>query len=210
MLEYLIRKFMSHRISYCVALGIVLLAQPARCGTLVINFESFLDSDAITNQLPGLTFTNTTVLTAGIGLNEIDFPPQSGTNLVFDSGGPITISFSFLDPVAGFSAFFTYTQPLTILAFDALSNQVVSATSSYSNNTTSLGDPGSSPNEFLSVAFGGGISSVSITGDLAGGSFVMDDVTLDVTSSDPVPEPGSILLMLGGLGVLGVRRLRRT
>jgi hypothetical protein len=57
------------------------------------------------------------------------------------------------------------------------------------------GDSGSSPNEFLQVSFASGISSVSITGDPLGGSFVMDDVTYTTTEA-PVPEPSSIILFL--------------
>lgn len=37
--------------------------------TIFIDFESFTDGDVLTNQIPGLTFTNAAVLTAGISLN---------------------------------------------------------------------------------------------------------------------------------------------
>jgi hypothetical protein len=57
------------------------------------------------------------------------------------------------------------------------------------------GDPGSSPNEFLSVSFASSISSVTITGDPAGGSFVMDDATLATADTESVPEPTTFSLI---------------
>jgi hypothetical protein len=57
------------------------------------------------------------------------------------------------------------------------------------------------------VSFAGGISSVTITGDLAGGSFVVDDVTY-VTPASGVPEPGSGALLCGALlAVVAVKYL---
>ncbi|MGH9614348.1 MAG: hypothetical protein ACRD4P_14840 [Bryobacteraceae bacterium] len=50
----------------------------AKADTLVINFEGFSDGDILANQIPGLNFTNVQVATAGISLNEFDFPPRSG------------------------------------------------------------------------------------------------------------------------------------
>lgn len=93
------------------------------------------------------------------------------------------------------------------MAFDASNSQVASTTSAYSINVgcdpgpVCLGDPGSSPNEFLSVASPGGISSVTITGDVAGTSFVMDDITYTV------PEPATVVYLsltaIAGLITIG-------
>jgi hypothetical protein len=179
---------------------VLLLAVPQflAAGTTVIDFESLADGNVVTNQFPGLTFTNTVALTAGISLNEIDFPPHSGVNVVSDIGGPISIAFS--TPVLGFAAYFTYLEPLSLLAFDASNTQIASAFSLFSSNTATLGAPGSSPNELLQVSSLSGISSVSITGDPAGGSFVMDDVTL-TTAPPAVPEPGGLSLTLAGVGL---------
>jgi hypothetical protein len=175
-------------------------------GTVTLDFEGFPDSTALTNQYPGLTFSNTTVITAGVSLNEFEFPPHSGTNVVFDDGGAISIDFA--SPILSFSGFFTYTVPLTLAAFDATSAQVASTTSTFSNNLALSGDPGSSPNEFLQVSFASGISSLTITGDPAGGSFVLDDATYG-TGSSTVPEPGSLALLLSGSMIVAILKRRR-
>ena len=41
--------------------------------TTIIDFETLSDADPVTNQFTGLTFTNTTAITAGISLNEFEF-----------------------------------------------------------------------------------------------------------------------------------------
>lgn len=161
-----------------------------------IDFEGFPDSTILTTQYPGLTFTNTIILTAGISLDEIDFPPHSGTNVASDNTGPITIDFAA--PITSFSGYFTYAEPLTLDALDAGSTEVASAISLYSENLVSSGNP---PNELISVAFAGGFSSVTITGDPAGDSFTMDDITYGA-----VPEPDSILALLLGCAALVLAR----
>jgi hypothetical protein len=182
---------------FCLSIAIpaLLSAQP-----ITIDFETFPDgttipdSTQITTQFPGLTFTNTTVITSGISLNEFELPPYSGVNVAFDDGGPIGIEFS--SPVSSFSGYFTYYEPLTLGAFDKDGDDVASANSAYSANVACgdgppcLGDPGSGPNEFLQVNFAGGISSVTITGDPLGSSFVMDDITY-IPSSSAAPEPST-------------------
>jgi hypothetical protein len=178
-----------------VLLLLALLPASLDAGTVTLDFEGFPDSTPLTTQYPGLTFQNATILTAGISLNEFEFPQHSGSNVVFDDGGPISISFG--SPILSFSGYFTYAEPLVLAAFDATAAQVGSAVSVFSSNLALSGDFGSSPNEFLSVTFAAGISSVTITGDPAGGSFVMDDATY-TTSSSSVPDPSSFSLLLSG------------
>jgi hypothetical protein len=179
----------------------VLFSHSATADVVTLDFEGFPDGTPLTTQYSGLTFTNTTVITAGISLNEFEFPPHSGSNVVFDDGGPIGIDFA--TPILNFGGFFTYLKPLTLAAFDASSTQVASAISAFSNNLALSGEPGSSPNEFLSVSFAAGISSVTISGDPLGGSFTMDDATYTA-----VPEPTTISLLLTvGLGIIALRRL---
>jgi hypothetical protein len=83
--------------------------------------------------------------------------------------------------------------------------------SEFSDNTACLGgppclgDPGSSPNEFIELSYVGGMSSVTITGDPLGGSFTMDDMTY-TTAGATVPEPGSFpLIIIGAAGLLAAR-----
>lgn len=169
----------------------------------VINFEGLADSTAVTNQFAGMTFLNATAITAGITLNEFEFPPHSGSNVVFDDGGPMSISFA--TPVLSFVGYFTYAEPLTLIGFGALNNQVAIATSAFSNNEALSGDLNSSPNEFLQLSFAPGISQVTIAGDLFGGSFVLDDVTF-ATPASPVPEPSSWLLLAAGVAATVLSR----
>jgi hypothetical protein len=182
--------------------GMLLFLQPSVFADL-LDFEGFPDSTPITTQYPGVTFSHATILTAGISLNEFEFPPHSGVNVVFDDGGPMSLSFA--SPIFSFSGYFTYLEPLTLLAFDAGSSQVAQANSLFSDNLALSGDPGSSPNEFLHVSFAGGISSVTITGDPGGSSFTLDDATIDST-----PEPSSVILLLTVLAALAaMNRFRR-
>ena len=172
---------------------------------IAINFEGLPDSTVLTNQYTGLTFSNATIITAGISLNEFEFPPHSGSNVVFDDGGPMSIIFG--SPILSFSGYFTYVEPLTLAALDASSSQVASAVSAFSSNDALFGDPSSNPNEFIQVTFAGGFSTITITGDPAGGSFTVDDLTYTPASA-AVPEPVTVVLILIGAGLLAGFRTR--
>jgi hypothetical protein len=168
----------------------------------IIDFEGLSDLTPVTNQYSslGVDFLGATVLTSGISLNEFEFPPHSGTNVVLDDSGPITMSFSA--PVTGVGGYFTYNSPVTITAYDLSSSVVDSAASLYSANTALSGDSGSSPNEFMDVTYLGGISLVEIMGDSLGGSFTADDFMIT-----PIPEPATMFLISTGLaGLVGLRR----
>jgi hypothetical protein len=187
---------------FAVSLGCVLLFGAAvRASATTVDFEGFGDGSVL-GAVGGAAFSNAIVLSAGISLNEIDFPPHSGTNVASDSAGAISIAFAV--PAASVSGFFTYLEPLTLTAFDALDQQVGQAISLFSNNAALSGDPGSSPNESIGIDFAGGISRLVIAGDPNGGSFTLDD--LNFTS---VPEPGTLALLLPGLAAFGLRRPRR-
>jgi hypothetical protein len=141
-------------------------------------------------------------------LNEIDFPPHSGVNVVFDDGGPITVSFA--TPVAAVGAFVTYTEGVTLTALDASDTPLGVVHSAFTNNTATGGDPGSMPNEFLQISSVLGISSVTFAGDPDGGDFVLDDLTFTPQTEGAaiVPEPRTLALLGGGLSLLLGRRLR--
>jgi hypothetical protein len=186
-----------HKLStlpFSACLVVLTIAGSAAATTL--DFEGFADSTIVTTQYLGLTFSNTIILTAGISLDEIDFPPHSGANVASDNNGPITIDFA--TPITTFSGYFTYTEPLTLNAFDVTSTEVASATSLFSENFVSSGNPA---NELITVAFAGGFSSVTITGDPSGGSFTMDDLTYAAGTST-VPEGPFTLLLFAMTAIL--------
>lgn len=91
----------------------------------ILNFEGFPDSTILTNQYLGVTFSNAIILTAGISLNEFEFPPHSEVNVVSDNGGPMSITFS--SPVESFGGYFTYAEALTIQAFNVSNLEIASA-----------------------------------------------------------------------------------
>ncbi|MFL6211726.1 MAG: Calx-beta domain-containing protein [Pyrinomonadaceae bacterium] len=124
-----------------------------------------------------------TAITAGISLNEFEFPPHSGTNVGFDDGSPITITFP--SGASAFGGYFTYRTSLHLTGFDAANNPVVNATSTFNNNLALSGDTGSSPNELLSLNFAGGLSKIVITGAAVGRSFTLDDLSFTPLGTAP-------------------------
>ncbi len=179
-----------------------LSAAPA--GASVIDFETFSDSQAVTNQIAGVLLSSTVVLSAGLSLNDFEFPAHSGKNVAIDDIGPIWMRFA--SPLAAFSGYFTYITPVTVDAFDASFNLLASVTSAFSSNRALSGDPGSVPNEFLEVTSASKISMIRISGLPDGSSFALDDVAL----TPRIPEPATMtLLLLGGVAFAGRRLTRR-
>lgn len=176
----------------CVTLAFGLSNGLVQAG--VVDFEAFPDLTPITNQIPGLQFTNATAINSFGSLDDAEFPPHSGISVVFDDGGPMSILFS--QPVSTVSAFFTYGAQLTFTAFDSGNAQVGSVLSAFNNNEAISGDPGSSPNENLSLSDVLGISKILITGDPAGGSFVMDDLSFTPLPGNAIPEPAGYSILL--------------
>ncbi|MBN8451204.1 MAG: PEP-CTERM sorting domain-containing protein [Candidatus Accumulibacter sp.] len=183
----------------------------ANASAVSIDFETLADGVAVTNQFAGagLTFSNAISLKAGISLNELEFPPHSGSVVVSDDGGPMTLLFA--SPVTKVSAFFTYAKPLTLTAWDAFGAFLGSTPSAFSANFTSSGVSGSAPNEFLELVLASGISTsgiskLTVTGDAGGGSFVLDDLVFTPTAV-PIPEPGTAALM--AIAVAGLLARRR-
>jgi len=60
------------------------LSLPAGAVTVGIDFESLAELEVVTTQFAAqdITFSNATTLVAGSLLNEIDFPPTSGTHVI--------------------------------------------------------------------------------------------------------------------------------
>jgi hypothetical protein len=182
--------------------GALLLGIGQSSFATTLDFEGLSDGDTVTNQFvaQGVTVSNGTVLTAGVSLNEFEFPPMSGSNVVSDDGGPL--SFVFIVTMFSFAGFFTYVVPITVSAFDAGSNLLGSVTSVFLSNQALSGDTGSGPNELLQLTGLGNIAKVTVSGDPAGSSFVVDDVRFSA-----VPEPGTLMLTGSVLAFLAIRRL---
>jgi PEP-CTERM motif len=174
-----------------------LLVASTPVGAATLDFEGFPDLTTLTNQYAGVEFLNATVISTS--LDDAEFPPHSGVSVVFDDGGPISIIFS--QPVAMVGGYFTYATQLTFVAFNG-SSPVDSTQSAFNNNEAISGDPGSVPNENLTVSNPGGITEVTITGDPAGTSFVLDDLSYQPAELSSTPEPGTLLLILPGLGLI--------
>jgi hypothetical protein len=149
-----------------------------------LDFEGLSDSTSVTDQYTtlGITLSGATVFTAGKSLNELEFPPHSGSQVVMDSSGPITITFN--TKVYRVAAYFTYNSPLTLTAYDSSNLLVATVNSQFISNMVLSGDIGSKPNELLQLHYSRGISRLVISGEYAGGSFTLDDLTISEVSGD--------------------------
>jgi hypothetical protein len=135
--------------------GVLLAIFSQVSAAALIDFEDLSDTDLVTTQYVGVSFTDAMVLQAGTSLNEFEFPPHSGVKVVFDFGGPIVID--FLIPALTVNGFVTYSEPLSITAFSSSFLPLAVLPSLFSSNLALSGDVGSSPIEFLSFADLGGI-----------------------------------------------------
>lgn len=187
-----------------VTLLITIAGPCAWAGVVTIyDFDTLSDNEGLASQFDGLRIMGGTVLSSGVSLNESDFPPHSGSNVAVDSGP--TLEIVFATPVNRVGGYFTYTADLSLQAFDANDQLVDVALSMFSANWASGGDVGSSPNEYLELAFAG-IHRVVFGSSAQGFSFTLDDLTVE--SGARIPLPGTPALIAFGLTVLGLTRQR--
>lgn len=184
--------------------ALAFIATPVSAAPITLDFEDLVEFTDVADLLDGATFTNAMVLTAGSSVNEFEFPPTSGTNVVYDSASPMRIDFD--DAVSSVSAYFTYLTTVTFSAYDAGGNLLDQAQSAFAANFTSSGI--GSPNELIQVTSASAISYVTIVGAAFGGSFVLDDLTFN-TDPSPVPEPATVSLVLLGVAVAAGRQKLR-
>jgi hypothetical protein len=191
---------------------IVISMTTASAATLqTIDFEAFTDSETLSNQIAGLTFTNATALTDTGSLNASEFPPRSGGAVLFDNGAPIQIVFSPMglnaSAILRVAAYATYVSQLTLTAYGPGDMFLSTSSSAFAENTTQSGN---AQNEFIEVS-GADIRKVVFSALPAGDSFVLDDLSFEfepLSNSSVIPEPGfypACLLALAGMGY----RLRR-
>lgn len=140
----------------------LVLASPRAGAATVFDFEAYGDLDPVTSLIVGVDLSNAVAMVAGQSLNELDFPPRSGTTVVIDTGGPIAIDFAV--PVVSVGAWFTYVTGLTLTAFDAAFNVLGTDLSQFGANGATAGDPGSTPNEWLGFVSSTDIRRVTISG----------------------------------------------
>jgi hypothetical protein len=183
----------------------------APAAAAVVTFEELTDGTAVRDAYQasmGVTFGLATAVTAGLSLNDLEFPPHSGSNVAYDNTGAVSINFTH--SMQSVFAYFTYVTPLKLFAYDDGGHLLQSVQSAYGNNTAVSGDTSSRPNELLGFLFTNPqISMVTISGDPGGSSFTFDDLTFGSANS-AVPEPGNFGLVLIALlgGVWSVRRRR--
>lgn len=192
--------------------SLAFVATPVSAAPVTIDFESLTEFTDVGSLLADLTFTNAMVLTGGSSVNELEFPPNSGNNVIYDTGPGIRIDFDA--PVSSVSAYLTYLVAVTFSAYDASDNLITSVGSAFSANYTSSGL--GSPNELFQLTSATGISYVTLVGGDFGGSFVVDDLTYEVAENgggdpdpNPVPEPATVSLMLLGAAVAAGRQKLR-
>lgn len=158
----------------------------------LITFEGLTDNLSLSNEIPGLTFNGATVQTAGISLNEFDFPPKSGDNVTIAFTNLLEITFAdMMDTVSGY---FTYADSLTFSIYDTNGGLLAS---SQSAGVSNLGS-----NELITLS-SQGIALLRINSN---SNFTLDDLSYS-NASVPVPEPSTILLFAIGIIGLGVSRL---
>ena len=171
-----------------------------------LDFEGLSDYTPVTNQYAPqyVTFSDAIAITAGFSLNEFDFPPRSGQNVLFNETQSMWLDFGLT--TYDWSAYLTYASPVTVNAYDGDGNLVGTTGSLFSENFVSSGN---SPNELLALSIASGFSSLQITGgDPSGSSFVVDDMSYK--TADAIPEPATLILFGAGVLGLAIRRHKRT
>lgn len=183
------------------AASVLLLALVPRLAVAApITFEDVADGTALGAQYAGVQFENARVISAGISLDEFEFPPRSGANVAFDDSGEMVLRFA--SPLQSFGAWFTYAEPLRLTGYDADGAMVGVVLSLFGSNMALSGDLGSMANEWLGFEGWLGVTRIVIGASSAGGSFTIDDVAFRV------PEPPATVLVAAALLALALLRRR--
>lgn len=198
-----------------IAVAFALAASPCYAELYTLTFDG---ADPFAPNIPyapgiGLYLSGGAVATAGIELNETEFPPASG-NQVYLSGDTGVIEGTFALPARYVAGLFTYALPgdddrLVFKAYDSSGKLLTSNKSNYHENyvgNLTSPRPDTDINEPIYVFTAGSeIASFRIEGLPVGGGFTLDNLTFEA-----VPEPAVIWsgLLITAFGMLRVSKGR--
>lgn len=176
-----------------VLLTILSVAPPASAAR--IDFESLALDEIVTDQFAadGVFFGNAINLVAGISLNEILFPPTSGTNVIGGiEFGPLVVSIPL--GASHVSLQLTTGVPAAVRFFDSL--DALLGESLVADN---LGD-----NTLVAFDSLTPITTVSIGDAMFGSAFFLTVDDFEAVAQAQVPEPSILVLMALGLLTVAV------